>query len=329
MKDVIIATDGHTRGRTDIAADVRDYGAKGDGIMDDTERIQEAADSLSDTGGTVFLPVGTYNITSVTLPSNVSLVGADKRHCKLALIGNAYYMLRPGSHSSIVNLTISSTEDVWLRYGILSNGEDFVIENCDINLIVPHTAAMVIAIAVSNTVEGEVGPILGGAGAPGGEALATILAMSNTNITMTTTGEAWLIGLTAMHSADEVIVRDCTIRVESTSTWANAFYGRGATFRGCTLEGATSVVNCLGPVTCEQCFIEGIAAGSYGAYIATDGCKFYDCTIKKGSAATDCIHCSTSKNICVAHCRFNDASPLHSNLTNLIETPYNVADTDV
>ena len=110
MKDVIIATDGHTRGRTDIAVDVRDYGAKGDGIMDDTTSIQEAADSLSDTGGTVFLPIGTYNITSVTLPSDVSLVGMDKKSCQLVSCGASRTILTLGSR--IANLTVSS-DNIW------------------------------------------------------------------------------------------------------------------------------------------------------------------------------------------------------------------------
>jgi len=41
-------------------ADVRAYGAKGDGVADDAPAIQAAIDALGTRGGVVFLPVGTY-----------------------------------------------------------------------------------------------------------------------------------------------------------------------------------------------------------------------------------------------------------------------------
>ena len=60
---------------------VRLFGAKGDGVADDTEAIQAAISSaLEDLGGTVFLPAGTYLVTQpIALESGVSLVGASQR----------------------------------------------------------------------------------------------------------------------------------------------------------------------------------------------------------------------------------------------------------
>ncbi|MFQ5442702.1 MAG: glycosyl hydrolase family 28-related protein [Thermodesulfobacteriota bacterium] len=57
-------------------ADVRAYGAVGDGVADDTAAIQSAVDALTG-GGTVFFPQGTYKITSaVTVSaSGVHLLG--------------------------------------------------------------------------------------------------------------------------------------------------------------------------------------------------------------------------------------------------------------
>lgn len=45
------------------AVNVRDYGAIGNGITDDTQSIQDAIDDV-DVGGTVFIPAGTYLISS-------------------------------------------------------------------------------------------------------------------------------------------------------------------------------------------------------------------------------------------------------------------------
>jgi hypothetical protein len=55
---------------------VRDFGAKGDGVTDDTEAFQKALNSVAEKGGTVFVPVGNYLIkTHLNIPSNVTLEG--------------------------------------------------------------------------------------------------------------------------------------------------------------------------------------------------------------------------------------------------------------
>jgi len=50
--------------------DVRAYGAKGDGVTDDTAAIQAALTALQSTGGNLFLPVGTYYINQGRLTYN-------------------------------------------------------------------------------------------------------------------------------------------------------------------------------------------------------------------------------------------------------------------
>lgn len=71
----------------DLVFNVKDYGAKGDGVADDTTAIQSAINALPASGGTVFFPAGTYiingNIGSVAafgvilaLPNNASAIGA-------------------------------------------------------------------------------------------------------------------------------------------------------------------------------------------------------------------------------------------------------------
>ncbi|GAB3093689.1 right-handed parallel beta-helix repeat-containing protein [Lysobacter terrae] len=51
-----------TRQRGSTVRNVRNYGALGDGAHDDTTGIQRAIDSLPSTGGTVYVPAGTYLI---------------------------------------------------------------------------------------------------------------------------------------------------------------------------------------------------------------------------------------------------------------------------
>jgi hypothetical protein len=54
-----------TRTRGTTYRNVKDYGALGNGVHDDTAAIQAAINSLPTTGGTVFVPAGTYMIDTV------------------------------------------------------------------------------------------------------------------------------------------------------------------------------------------------------------------------------------------------------------------------
>jgi Pectate lyase superfamily protein len=57
---------------------VKDFGAVGNGIADDTAAIQAAITAVAIAGGSVLFPAGTYNITSpLKTFSNVALVGTD------------------------------------------------------------------------------------------------------------------------------------------------------------------------------------------------------------------------------------------------------------
>lgn len=61
--------------------DVRDYGAKGDGVTNDTTSINSAINAaVAAGGGTVYLPHGTYSISTVLLiyGSNIVLRGENK-----------------------------------------------------------------------------------------------------------------------------------------------------------------------------------------------------------------------------------------------------------
>jgi hypothetical protein len=78
IDDNAAQTTGNTSLIKDISINVKDkqFGAKGDGITDDTAAIQSSINSLITTGGTVYLPKGTYIVNSpINLSSNIRLLG--------------------------------------------------------------------------------------------------------------------------------------------------------------------------------------------------------------------------------------------------------------
>jgi len=54
---------------------VKDFGAKGDGVTNDTEAIQRAIDAARTVGGIVYFPSGTYMVDRLTRVSNLTLKG--------------------------------------------------------------------------------------------------------------------------------------------------------------------------------------------------------------------------------------------------------------
>lgn len=78
--------------RLDDTVSVKDFGALGDGATDDTAAFQAAIDSVyAAGGGTIFIPEGTYRITSLVknwaFAISVRLVGAGKTATVLQKIG--------------------------------------------------------------------------------------------------------------------------------------------------------------------------------------------------------------------------------------------------
>ena len=75
---------------------VRDFGAVGNGTIDDTDSIQQAIDSLADSGGTVFFPAGRYYVTGqLVLPNNGAAVDTRQHPYVFTGVG-AFYDTRQG-----------------------------------------------------------------------------------------------------------------------------------------------------------------------------------------------------------------------------------------
>jgi hypothetical protein len=79
---------------------VKDFGAVGDGVTDDTVVIQAAVDSLGASGGTVVFPSGEYLCGSViNLPSDISLVAQG--FAKLNLVNDDQYIFEASNKQNI------------------------------------------------------------------------------------------------------------------------------------------------------------------------------------------------------------------------------------
>jgi hypothetical protein len=80
---------------------VKDFGATGDGVTDDTVAIQAAHDSLGASGGALLFPMGTYLVSAVTLSKQCELIGVGAH-------SGATYIRAKNAASIVFNVTTSA-----------------------------------------------------------------------------------------------------------------------------------------------------------------------------------------------------------------------------
>ena len=97
------------------AVSVKDYGAVGDGVADDTTEIQDAFDAVPAAGGTVFFPAGTYIVSQVSTRTHLS---AAYRYC-LSVPSNISIELHP---LAIIRVANSANASIFMNSGIESAG---------------------------------------------------------------------------------------------------------------------------------------------------------------------------------------------------------------
>jgi parallel beta-helix repeat protein len=106
-----------SRQRGDTIVNVLNYGAKADGIHDDTTAIQAAINSLPSTGGTVVVPAGTYLIDAVRSIRLRSLM-----HLQMDL--NAKLVVKTNSSDRYIALECSVIHDVEISGGQIYGDRD-------------------------------------------------------------------------------------------------------------------------------------------------------------------------------------------------------------
>lgn len=127
---------------SNFVVNVKNSGALGNGLADDTAAIQSAINQVAGTGGTVFVPAGTYMInalTSVNLGSNMTLrldAGAELQ----AIANNAttytVVAIYDKSNVNIVGGTVSGERNAHIgtsgQWGMgikINGGTNIVVEN--------------------------------------------------------------------------------------------------------------------------------------------------------------------------------------------------------
>lgn len=122
---------------------VKDFGAVGDGVTDDTAAIQAAIDAVGSAGGgSVYIPVGTYKLTDSLTVSNdyVALIGDGSSASVLLGSDPTKWIIKfnaNADHMLIDSLWIkgSAVSDATTQYGIgytsdSDDPESVVIQNC-------------------------------------------------------------------------------------------------------------------------------------------------------------------------------------------------------
>lgn len=98
-------------------ASVKDFGATGDGVTDDTAAINAATLAMVTLGKALFFPAGTYLATELIARTGMKWVGESSLHTEVKLKTGT----NPAGTSALVYSPTTSVDDVWIQ-GMRFNG---------------------------------------------------------------------------------------------------------------------------------------------------------------------------------------------------------------
>lgn len=99
---------------SEVFVSVKRYGAKGDGVTDDTAAIRAAVESLAN-GGTVYVPNGVYIVSDdIEIPSNITVKGDTSSTIQKAATDSSDYSIFKANGSE--NVTFENLEIIGDRY---------------------------------------------------------------------------------------------------------------------------------------------------------------------------------------------------------------------
>ena len=103
-----------------LVVNVRDtaFGAKGDGVTDDTAAIQRAVNTVAGTGGTVMVPDGTYLVNAVAQNNSMGIILGS--NMTLSLTPGAILQAFPNSSGNYAILALYGASNVNIIGGTLS-----------------------------------------------------------------------------------------------------------------------------------------------------------------------------------------------------------------
>ena len=296
---------------------VKDFGAVGDGVADDTAAIQAAVNSVS-SGGQVYFPSGTYQISSaISLPSaavvlkgasrwttrlsqstlNAAVVSISGMFCGIQSLGLSYSPGTPTSGAIAVNVT-----------GSYANLTNFVIAKC-------HTG-----VKFNNCVAGKVSDF-------------EVLDYESSGILIDSCNDIFvrsfiinagnstrgaLGGIRLVHRAEAVVISDGDILLGQYSMTMDAgTYGIGTrpaynNFTNVFFDSAaltTLITKCVETDFVGCWFSNGrTGAGAPGALVQDcDSVRFTNCRFFN-SGANGCTVTANAQNIIFTACKFESNS---------------------
>jgi len=109
---------------------VKDFGAVGNGIVDDTAAIQAAVNSVPSLGGQIFFPQGSYLISStIILPAskNITLLGEGTAHVNNGFYGSQIKKAASLNGNALEITTNGSIIEKLMIQGVAGNGGDGIL----------------------------------------------------------------------------------------------------------------------------------------------------------------------------------------------------------